>query len=211
MQSTKSQTHNKPNTKTNANPLEAFRDLGRGLQNSTVDGVKGIGGGVMDAFFGAQDDIDMWEDELNTPKKAPEKVQEAPKPKKKEHKSVFKYAEHHEKVDVQNEIKQLLQVIREEIKVLERQNSALLADVQDIQNAAINELPEDPGVYHVRFFEILLSVIRSLREKVGESSTWLEAMMSKKKKRGSLFAARSKAQGTQYSLSQEHQVSRSVQ
>ena len=211
MQPTKTTVQNKPKLKTNANPLEAFRDVGRGVQHGAADSIKSIGGGVMDSFFGSHDDdFDMWEEELQKPAKAPEKAHEAPKPKK-EHKPVFNYNEHHEKVDVQNQIRELLQVIRDEIKTLEQQNSALIADVKDIQNAAVQELPDEPGVYHVRFFETLLSIVRSLREKVGESATWLEAMMSKKKKRGSLFASRSKNMGTQYSLSQEHQVTRSVQ
>lgn len=208
MQATKHQPSSKPKTK---NPFEAFTDIGRGVQNNALDSVKSIGGGVMDSFLGGNDDdFDLWENELREPAHAPEKKQEDPKPAKARH-EVFNFAEHHEKVDVQNQIKQLLETIHHEIKALEQQNNALLADVKDIENAAISELPEDPGVYHVHFFEMLLSIVRSLREKVGDSASWLEAMMSKKKKRGSLFASRSKNQGTQYSLSQELQVTRSVQ
>lgn len=212
MQSTKTSGQHKPKVhNTNANPLEAFRDVSRGVQQGAVDSVKSIGGGVMDSFFGSyDDDFDLWDEHAPAPSRAPEKAVEKPKAKK-EQRAVFNFAEHHEKVEVQKQIRELLQVIREEIKVLEQQNNALLSDVKDIQNAALEELPETPGVYHVRFFETLLSIVRSLREKVGESATWLEAMVSKKKKRGSLFAARSKNQGTQYSMSQELQVTRSVQ
>lgn len=204
MQQTKSHTSSKPKAK---NPFEAISDIGHGVQKGTADSVKSIGAGVMDSFFDA--DFDEWENELAQPAHTPEKKPEAPKQKVRH--EVFSFNEHHEKVDVQNQIKQLLEVIHQEVKALEQQNNALVADVKDIEIAAINELPEDPGVYHVRFFETLLSIVRSLREKVGESATWLEAMMSKKKKRGSLFASRSKNQGTQYSLSQELQVTRSVQ
>ncbi|MFN3393664.1 MAG: DUF5660 family protein, partial [Candidatus Thermochlorobacter sp.] len=34
------------------------------------------------------------------------------------------------------------------------------------------------------FLEVVLNILRALRAKVGESKTWLQAMMSKKKKRG---------------------------
>lgn len=208
MQATKVQTSSKPKVK---NPFEAFTDIGQGVQMGVLDSVKGIGGGVVDSFFGGEDDFDSWENELHEPvSHAPEKNRHEPKPAKARH-EVFSFNEHHEKVDVQNQIKQLLETIHHEIKALEQQNNSLLADVKDIENAAINELPEDPGIYHVRFFEVLLSVVRSLREKVGDSTTWLEAMMSKKKKRGSLFANRTKSQGTQYSLSQELTITRSVQ
>ncbi|MCX6732754.1 MAG: DUF5660 domain-containing protein, partial [Candidatus Roizmanbacteria bacterium] len=64
---------------------------------------------------------------------------------------------------------------------------------------------------HVKFLEIVLQILRSVRAKVGESSTWMQALMSKKKKRGSLFASRSKKQGTAYSMSQELSNSRSIQ
>lgn len=210
MQSTKAPPTSKTKLK---NPFEALTSIGQGVQKGALDSARGIGGGVMDSFLGGayDDDFDLWDEEMSPHLRNPEKKHEAaPKPKK-EHKEVFKFAEHHEKVEVQKQIKELLTAIHQEIKALESQGNALLADVKDIESAAINELPEDPGIYHVRFFEVLLSIVRSLREKVGESATWLEAMMSKKKKRGSLFAARSKNQGTQYSLSQELQVTRSVQ
>jgi hypothetical protein len=72
-------------------------------------------------------------------------------------------------------------------------------------------LPEKPGIYHVRFLEIIVNVLRALRAKINESSTWMQALTSKKKKRGSLFAVRAKKKGTQYSLSQELSSARSVQ
>lgn len=210
MQTSKTAPVSKRSTK---NPFEAVSEIGHGVGKATADTAKTIGSGVLDSFLGDfGDDFDLWENELaeSAPKHAPEKHKEAPKPTR-EHRPVFNFAEHHETVEVQKQIQELLQIIHNEIKVLEQQNNALLSDVKDIENAALSELPETPGVYHVRFFETLLSIVRSLREKVGESATWLEAMMSKKKKRGSLFSSRSKDQGTQYSLSQEIQVTRSVQ
>ncbi|MDO9027792.1 MAG: DUF5660 domain-containing protein, partial [Candidatus Roizmanbacteria bacterium] len=97
------------------------------------------------------------------------------------------------------------------IEMIKRADASLLNDIRDVEKLTINDLPEKPGIYHIRFLELVLSILRTLRAKVGESKTWLQALMSKKKKRGSLFVVRSKKQGTQYSLSQELQSSRSVQ
>jgi hypothetical protein len=69
---------------------------------------------------------------------------------------------------------------------------------------------EKKGVYYVRFMELMMELVRTLAAQVSESNTWLEAMISKKKRRGSLFAARSKNQGTQYSMSQELSIARST-
>ncbi|MBI1862955.1 hypothetical protein HYS00_02445 [Candidatus Microgenomates bacterium] len=207
MQSSKTQTGHSSKVK---NPHEAILDIGHDVGKTALDSAKGIGAGVMDSFFGGDDDFDLWEQELQGSAHSPDKKHEEPKPKAAKN-ELFHFAKHHETVEVQQEIKQLLEIIHEEIKALERQNEAFLSDVKDIEAAAISELPETPGIYHVRFFETLLSIVRALRMKVGESTTWLDAMVSKKKKRGSLFASRSKDQGTQYSLSQEMQVTRSVQ
>ena len=102
-------------------------------------------------------------------------------------------------------------MIKREIDFLKKDNSGLMNEVKDVEKLTLNSLPEKPGIYHIRFLEIVLNLVRHLRAKVGESRTWMEALVSKKKKRGSLFAARSKKSGTQYSLSQELQNARSVQ
>lgn len=124
---------------------------------------------------------------------------------------VFNYSEYYEDTLVKKQIKELTEQIRREIEALKKADASLIREVKDIEKLTINELPEKPGVYHVRFLEIVLNILRVLRAKVGESKTWLQALMSRKKKRGSLFVVRSKKQGTQYSLSQELQSARSVQ
>ena len=125
--------------------------------------------------------------------------------------SLFNYQNYYEQEIVKKEIKQLTEEVRKEIELIKKADKSLLQEVKDIHKLTLDQLPEKPGVYHIRFFEIVLSILRSLRAKIGESRTWLQAMISKKKKRGSLFAIRSKKQGTLYSLSQELQSARSVQ
>ena len=75
----------------------------------------------------------------------------------------------------------------------------------------MQSIGKKPGVYHVRYLELLLSFLQGVKAKVGEAKTWLMAIQSKRAKRGSAFAVRSKKQGTQYSLSQELSTARNVQ
>jgi len=171
------------------NPLETLRDL---------DGNK------FDHFF---DNYDSDDNEFGDFPKVDEK-----KTKKDQKKfKLFDYQQYSETTLIKKQISELTELIRKEIDLLKKDNSSLLNEIGDVENLTINALPEKPGIYHVRFLEIVLSMIRHIRAKVGESKTWMEAMITKKKKRGSLFAVRSKNKGTQYSLSQELQSARSVQ
>lgn len=137
-----------------------------------------------------------------------EKQAERPQRRKE---TVFNFREHYERENVQRQVQELMQQIKREIEEVKKADASLLQEVRDIEKMSVEALPAKAGIYHVRFLEILLSMLRTVRSKIGESKTWLEAMMSKKKKRGSLFATRSKKMGTQYSLSQELQSARSVQ
>lgn len=186
------------------NPLETLRDLGTDTAKNTADAFGKIGGGMLDQFFGGYEDDENENDAQESFNK------EAKKPQKKENR-IFNYNEYYEDTLVKKQIKELTEQIKKEIEALKKADASLIQEVKDIEKLSINELPEKPGIYHVRFLEIVLSILRVLRAKVGESKTWLQALMSRKKKRGSLFAVRSKKAGTQYSLSQELQSARSVQ
>ena len=185
------------------NPLETLRDLGTNTAKKTADTFANIGGGMLDQFFGSDESGDEFaNDPLN---------QESTKKEEKKASKVFNYQEYYENTLVKKQIQELTEQIRKEIEAIKKADSSLIKEVKDIEKLTIDQLPEKPGVYHVRFLEIVLSILRVLRAKVGESKTWLQALMSRRKKRGSLFASRSKKQGTQYSMSQELQSARSVQ
>lgn len=131
-------------------------------------------------------------------------------PQRKEF-SIFNYNNYYETEVVKRQIKELIEQVRKEISFIKKADTALAADLKDIERISLESLPDKPGIYHVRFLEIVLRILKSLREKIGESRTWLSAMVSRKKKRGSLFAVLSKKKGTQYSLSQELTNARSIQ
>jgi len=115
----------------------------------------------------------------------------------------FTLFNYHEDIFVQKEIERLMGEIRQEIKALKKANQSFDAKMRDIEKISLQAVPKNAGIYHVRFFEAILKILKSMRAKIGESQTWLEALSSKKKKRGSLFSFRAKKRGTQYSLSEE--------
>src|SRR3989344_5111620 len=100
---------------------------------------------------------------------------------------------------------------RQEVKAIKSADSALISKVQEAEKIAIDNITENQGVYNIRFLQLIVLYLRTLKQRIGESSTWFDALKTKAKKRGSLFANLSKKKGTQYSLSQELQSSRSVQ
>jgi hypothetical protein len=194
-----------------ANPLETIKDFGSSTGKATIDAFKDLGSGMLDQLLGhfdSDEDDESSElfEQIKNDSKKPEK-----KASGKKEANIFNYSEYHETVLVKNEIKRLVEQIRREVDLLKKTDKSLLNEVSDIEKLAIDSLPEKPGIYHVRFLEIVLRMLQVMREKVGESRTWMQALVSKKKKRGSLFATRSKKSGTQYSMSQEISTARNVQ
>lgn len=193
---------------TEKNPIETLSDIGSSTIKNTVNSIGKIGGGMLDQFFGGSDDNEdnKFGQEFNFKKE----IDKAKAGAKKEVK-IFNYQEYYENTLIKKQIQELTEAIKKEIEMIKRADASLINDVHDVENLTINGLPEKPGIYHIRFLELVLNILRTLRAKVGESKTWLQALMSKKKKRGSAFSSRSKKQGTQYSMSQELSNSRSVQ
>jgi hypothetical protein len=134
-----------------------------------------------------------------------------PQNKKKQEFSLFNYQQHYENEIIKKQIRDLTEAVRKEIELIKKTDRSLLSQISDIEKISLESLPSPVGIYHVRFLEIVLNILRALRSKISESRTWLQALISKKKKRGSLFAVLSKKKGTQYSLSQELSSARSIQ
>ncbi len=187
------------------NPLEAIKDFGSSTVKNAASDMKKMGTGIFDQFFGGS----MYENSSLENKWSG--MEKAPQAKPKREFNLFNYQQYYEKDLIKREIKQLSEIIKQELAAIKKADSALLNDIRDVEKIALDSLPEAPGIYHVHFLEIVISLLRTIRAKIGESRTWLQAMVSKRKKRGSLFAVLSKKKGTQYSLSQELSSSRSVQ
>ncbi|MDH7476560.1 MAG: DUF5660 domain-containing protein [Microgenomates group bacterium] len=184
------------------NTLEAINDF---KNQGTIDGKSSVKNFFGNFFNQFNPDYGSYEQPF-----FPNQEKVAPKPQRKEF-TVFRFQEHYEDVEVKRQIKELLKIIRQEVVAIKKTNDYLIQDVQEIEKITLESVGEKPGVYHVRFLEIILSILKALRMKIGESKSWLEALKTKRKKRGSLFLALSKKKGTQFSLSKELQSARSVQ
>lgn len=201
--STKTAGAKKTNIFSQTNPLETDRK--QSTAQKTRRAINDIGSGVFNDLLGYErDDFDR--DEFYPRPK--EQARELPQRKEF---TVFRREVYHEAVNVKKEIESLTHEIRQMVEAIKTQDGALLSEVKDAQRAILESNPETPGIYHVRFLEVILKLLKSIREKISDSRTWLEAMTSKKAKRGSLFVVRAKKKGTQYSLSQELSSARSVQ
>jgi hypothetical protein len=191
----------------NSDTVEAFKSLPRSVAKNTAQSFanigSGIGKGIMDSFLGT-DYLQQ-----DTHEKSPHNNESKPGNFQKtvEFKRLYDFQSEQEK----RTIKELLSKIHEEIKALKNANTALAQEVKDVENLTLSSAAEKPGIYHIRFLELVLSFIQTLRMKISESGSWLEAMNSKKAKRGSAFAVRSKKSGTQYSMSEEHKITRNTQ
>jgi len=190
--------HTNKGTKGTQNPIERLKDSHSSSNSS----------GFIDQLIGNYDyDDDFYGDENFYPRK--EKA--APQPQQRKEFTVFNSHEHYETERVTREVEELTKQIKQEVVMLKKTSAELDQNIKQVEKISLESTPEKAGIYHVRFLEIVISLLQSIREKVGDSSTWLTALISKKKKRGSLFAAHSKSKGTQYSLSQELQSARSIQ
>src|SRR3990167_9393346 len=129
---------------TEKNPLESLRDLGTSTAKNTADAFGKIGGGMLDQFFGGnnQEDDDLGS-EFNFSKETFKS-----KSKKQEVK-VFNYQEYYETTLIKKQIQELTEAIKKEIEMIKRADASLLNDIRDVEKLAINDMPEKPGIYHI--------------------------------------------------------------
>jgi hypothetical protein len=198
---TSQKAQNTRNPRLRKNPIEAFENKQSSSVRST-DELKKIGSGVFEQIVGQR----SYEDFRET-----YPYKETKRRASKQEFKLFDRREYQEKQETRAKIQELMAQIRQEIEAIIRADSALMSEVNDMQKVSLETLSEKPGEYHIKFLEIILTMLRTIKLKISESGTWLEALKTKKKKRGSLFLVLSKRKGTQYSLSQELQSARSVQ
>lgn len=95
----------------------------------------------------------------------------------------------------QQMIQQQIQAVRMELTQLAQELSELNKEVEN----AIADVPVNPGIYHLNFFERLRNVIHLLRKNVHDSNTWASLAVGKKKQKG--YWGLYKKHGTQFGLS----------
>lgn len=191
-----------------AENTNSLSSLGNTIARETVSTFTDIGKSMFDQFFGTGEQQQQW----NPEQYRQQQEQMAPQPRRNERITLFSFREQKERQEIQK-IRELLKQIRQEIKAIKKADEVFMNEVNDIEKLTLETDPK-AGIYHISFLEVMLSFLYSLRlklVKLSESRTWLGVFSSKKGKRGSLFAKRSKEQGTQYMLSQELSNARSVQ
>lgn len=124
--------------------------------------------------------------------------------------SLYNRMNHSEKYEVKQEIQKLLQEVKAITQDIKTRSASVNSEAEQIEHETMRALPENVGIYHIRFLELIREILQGIRLKLNDAGSWMNAMTSKKAKRGSAFAARSKKSGTAYSMSQELQVARNV-
>ncbi|MBI4136888.1 hypothetical protein HY469_02390 [Candidatus Roizmanbacteria bacterium] len=111
---------------------------------------------------------------------------------------LFSFAERRETLETTEQIKKLVVMIKEEVKKIESQNKMMITETAKI---TVEQMPDKPGVYHIRFFEWLLNLLVDIRRKVTESASWLSIAQGKRAKKG--YWGMAKKKGTSFTLSGE--------
>lgn len=114
---------------------------------------------------------------------------------------LFNRFEREEEVRVEREIKILMNEIKREVVLLEKRQKMFIAEASKLTMQA---MPEKIGIYHVRFFEWILALLRDLHKKVSESATWFSHLQTKRQKKG--FWGMAKKHGASFTLSGERAI-----
>lgn len=102
------------------------------------------------------------------------------------------------------ELKVQLQAITVEIGKLAASTGNLATQTE----IAMVEVPNDPGVYHVVFFEKILKFLQSFRAKIDSAATWLQSSNKRAEKKN--YWSQYKKKGTTFLLSGESYLQRSA-
>jgi hypothetical protein len=194
MTSQQSQPKKQPNIPQKDNLLETLRDLSGGVgQTVKTDVVGKVATDALTSLFGGNP-FDQTENRQFP--RMPQREQESARPQA----HVPEILQPHRLRDEQEKTKQEIEAIRQELKSL----SASIKSFSKEVDKAVAEMPVNPGVYHLNFYERLRAVLMLLREQIDDSSAWLATSSSRKQKKS--FWGKYKKHGTQFGLSSERTI-----
>ncbi len=177
----------------NDNILESLRGVGGSVVKTTADSAVKIGGDVLGSLFGSM------------PKSGELFTKEAPQPEPERIPAVQPI--HRPEMlrkpmpdFEQAKLKQEIAAVRSELKALSESIKNLHAEVAK----AVDEVPVEPGIYHVNFFARLKSLLKLLREQIDDSRSWMILSSGRKKKMG--YWGMYKKHGTSFGLSGERSI-----
>jgi hypothetical protein len=102
------------------------------------------------------------------------------------------------------ELRVQLQAITVEIGKLAASTGNLATQTE----IAMVEVPNNPGIYHVIFFEKVLTFLQSFRAKIDSATTWLEGSNKRAEKKN--YWSMYKKKGSSFLLSPDHYLSRAA-
>lgn len=196
----KQQNQKKPQVYTNDNILESLRGVGGNVVKSTADTATKISSDVLSSLFGSLPKTGELKPDQTvdlTPDLPAGRQERQPLPQIGRRPDILRPPT----VNVQEiNLKQQIEAVRMELKGIAESLKNLHQDVQK----AINEVPVEPGIYHINFFARLKSFLKLLREQIDDSRTWLNLSMGRRKKMG--YWGMFKKHGTTFGLSSERSI-----
>lgn len=200
----------------NANPLEALKDMASGIRSDFEDDfLKSTASDLLSeagSLFGLKNNDskisgDLSPDEvLDLTVLQTQKTESFSKNPKKQTEPAFRplpenFIFHQKEQGIEQEIKMILSEIKAEISRLDEATKNM---EKEATRVIIEQLPENPGVYHINFFTWLFKLIRDLRQKVEDTGAWLSMSYSRKAKKN--YWTKFKKHGTSFGLSNERVV-----
>lgn len=195
--------------------LEKPSSIGGSITSFAKDTTNKIGEGFGDLGKGIFNDLIGNTPHELTPQEQYEKLQreqaEAEQPKATlERGNLFNFRSIEDQRKMQ-EIHEVIEQIRVQVDQVKKMNKDMINKIKDIENETINAKEDKASAYDLNVFKLFSSMLELYMKDLSKASNWMDTFVSKKAKRGSAFATRSKKAGTSYSMSQELQSSRSIQ
>lgn len=205
------QNKKKPKILSQANPLEALKDIGSGTTKSLrQDLIEKTPRDFMDQLFGPK--AQNYSGEIIAGETV--EINEVFTGVHKEKQELKKRLALERKIRIEEktridkktgELRLQLKALQKEVLVLAQVTEGIGNEIQ----VAAMQAPVEPGIYHVIFFKKLLEFIKSFRKKVEEASVWMHATNTRAAKKNA-WGANYKKHGAKYLLSGEHYLSRSA-
>ncbi len=181
----------KPVSYTNDNVLESLRGVGSGVAKAVVKDVAVQSAtDALSALFGAPS---PQKNESVFAQEAPRQTESAPQHRSEMHPRMPMHAE-------EQGLREQIESVRAELKALASSIKSLNQEMQK----AVAEVPVDPGIYHLNFFDRLRSILKLMREQIDDSRTWMNMSQSRKQKKG--YWGMFKKHGTSFGLSNERSL-----
>ena len=185
--------------KTTSGIAEQLKTLGSDFFEQGKDALKGAGQDVASQLLDTS--LDSWDNHVENPfsygpnlgskdRKEPIRVIKS--------EVLFNSQEVQEKQNIRQELNNLIENVRRELDLLKVQDKGLS---EDISKLVLQNNPEKPGIYHVRFFQFVVKLLSALRKRISEGRMWLDVAFEKKQKKK--FWGLAKKKGTSFSRSSE--------